>query len=46
MTGRKSRPLKPASHEADFGFQESLPRIAFSLNLQLAHGWLRLNPIE
>jgi hypothetical protein len=34
----ESRPLKPASHEADFGFDRPLPSVTASFNLQGANG--------
>ena len=38
----ESRPLKPASHEADCGFDRAFPSIAARLNLQGANGRRKL----
>jgi hypothetical protein len=38
----ESSPLKPASHEADFGLDRTFPSIAARFNLQGANGWRNL----
>jgi hypothetical protein len=38
--------LKPAAREADFGFDQPLPRIAIGLDLQQADGHTWPTPIE
>jgi hypothetical protein len=46
MAWPEARPLKPASHEADFWFDEALPEVAIRLNLQLANGQMRVRRLE